>query len=136
MTSTSVGYVSGFNLGIFVPDDDFVTYSMSDHRNRLVYREMNRMLDSGKTTNLIIEQQIEKKLPEPYNDCKQNLDTIDAYDSELYRETFKASVPYRQVNCFNLCSVKYIAKQCNCTESYSDCSSNSIFFYVTYFTFF
>lgn len=69
---------------------------------------------TGFKTNLQVDREFIYKLPHPYNDCYNNLDKEDAYDSELYREMIRANKTYRQLDCFRLCFQKTVTKNCDC----------------------
>ena len=56
------------------------------------------------------------QLPLPYNDCYNNLNTIDAFDSDIYRAIIQSNATYRQRDCYRLCFQKYLIQRCGCYD--------------------
>jgi hypothetical protein len=63
-------------------------------------------IELGKLT--IIKQE------KPYSDCLNELNTIDSYDSELFKRTLKSfKQRYHYSNCLSLCKQKNLGEKCN-----------------------
>ena len=56
------------------------------------------------------------QLPLPYNDCYDNLNKIDAFDSDLFRVIIQNNQTYRQRDCYRLCFQKYVIEKCSCCD--------------------
>ena len=54
------------------------------------------------------------KLPSPFSNCIANKYSINEFDSDLYRATFKYASNYRATVCENLCFQKHLTKECGC----------------------
>lgn len=60
-------------------------------------------LAPGTETNIIISEEIFKKLPSPFSDCIDDVYSNDSIDSQFYRNTFLHINSYRQKHCINRC---------------------------------
>ena len=76
-------------------------------------------VSTGFQTNLQVNREFIYKLPKPYNQCYNNLDKEEAFDSELYREFIRTNKTYRQIDCFRLCLQKAVVSNCHCNNVYS-----------------
>jgi hypothetical protein len=90
-------------------------------------------VQAGTETNLLLNKVVMNKLPSPFSNCVTNLDSIDGYDSEWFRQTVKRRGHYRQKWCILSCASdkidKYLALEClkfNFTSNFSliECLSN------------
>lgn len=70
----------------------------------------------GTSTSFIVNRQWNNKLPKPFNECYDDLTSMDSYDSVLYREIIKANLTYRQIDCFRLCYQKQTVEKCKCND--------------------
>ncbi|RNA28850.1 acid-sensing ion channel 5 [Brachionus plicatilis] len=73
-------------------------------------------LSTGTYSNIALERTITKQMPDPYSECKNNLDSIDSFDSEYYRKVFKSNLTYRQTDCFNAYIQSQILINCFCND--------------------
>ena len=71
-------------------------------------------ISNGEQTNIIVSRIFENKLENPYNDCKLNLNSPDAFHSDIFRAFFKLRKYYSQENCFDACLQEEINSKCNC----------------------
>ena len=74
-------------------------------------------IPSGKQTNLHLDKLRIEKAFKPYGECTANLETVNLFDSEPYRNTFKNYNYYRQKECFNMCLQEAIIKALNCSST-------------------
>ena len=72
---------------------------------------------NGEQTNIIISRLFESKLEYPYSDCKSNLNSPDAFDSDIFRATFDFRKYYTQKDCFEGCLQREINTKCYCSAS-------------------
>jgi hypothetical protein len=70
----------------------------------------------GYSTNINIKREISSTPQKPFSDCINNLNSIDSYDSDLYRKTFISNPIYLEDDCKLLCFNKILHDTCNCTE--------------------
>ena len=70
----------------------------------------------GTSTSFVIGREFKNKLPKPFNDCYEDLTSLDSYDSDLYRRMIMANTTYRQVDCFRLCYQKQMVEKCKCFD--------------------
>lgn len=71
-------------------------------------------ISPGTSTNVVVNRFYNYKLGEPYTNCKPNLTTADAYDSDLYRAMFRFNLTYNQKDCFYFCYQKKVVEKCKC----------------------
>ena len=69
---------------------------------------------TGIMTNINVNRLYTYRLEYPFNDCMNNLDAIDSFDSDLYRAIINSNVTYKRIDCFYLCYQKQIIETCNC----------------------
>ena len=74
-------------------------------------------LDLGHITNIAVYKTYNTKLPKPYSDCTDNLDNINAFDSDLFRFIIKQNNTYRRTDCYNLCYQNKLYEECSCQDS-------------------
>lgn len=65
-------------------------------------------------TSISVKRIFTHKLEEPHNKCQKNLQTIDAFDSEIFRYMItQTNYSYRQKDCFDYCMGQELTKYCN-----------------------
>lgn len=71
----------------------------------------------GFETTLIVNRVFTYKQPEPYNSCEKDLNSINAFDSDLFRLMMNSTAYiYRQKDCFEYCLTKTVTEFCNLTN--------------------
>jgi len=81
------------------------------------YREFDKlMIEKGKHTDISLSKLVSISMPEPYNNCLNNLNTKSSFDSQLFRLTLDNNYTYRQANCYDICVFKDVSRVCNCTS--------------------
>jgi hypothetical protein len=68
----------------------------------------------GLDTTINVNRIFTKKLPYPHNYCLSNLNTLDAFDSDVYRSIIKMKRTYRQKDCIDLCFQAFVINKCEC----------------------
>ena len=68
----------------------------------------------GMKSDIVINRHYSYQLGEPYNECKSDLNTLKAYDSELYKSIINSNSSYQQMDCFYLCLQKKVINECRC----------------------
>ena len=78
-------------------------------------QHQGEIIPSGKIQHeFIIGKQTLKKQEKPYSDCLNGLDSIDSYDSELFKRTLTSyKQRYHYSNCVNLCRQKNLGEKCH-----------------------
>ena len=71
----------------------------------------------GTSTHFIVNRQFNDRLPEPFNQCFDDLSDINDFESIIYKEILRANLTYRQVDCFRLCLQKLAIETCNCYDA-------------------
>ena len=77
------------------------------------------MIQSGKRAFVSIQRTVDIKLPKPYNDC---LETINSDTSEVAKEVLDLNVTYRRVNCFEWCMIKGAKSGLFFDDQFESCS--------------
>ena len=70
-------------------------------------------LPAGTRTTIAIEKSVFIKYPKPHSDCIV-LNTINSFDSYLYKAIYKLNQTYRQNDCFDLCYQQILIETCQC----------------------
>lgn len=71
---------------------------------------------AGTDTNVILAKTVQTYLPYPYNDCREDLNTIGSYDSILVKEILLSNHSYRQRDCRLLCFQLELIQTCKCYD--------------------
>ena len=70
---------------------------------------------AGFSTNIYLSRQTQYNPPKPFTNCTDNLDSIDAYDSDLFKKVMQKNSKYSLIDCKGLCINKLTEEACNCT---------------------
>lgn len=116
------GHINGLHLELFVGNTDTIPafYRNTGYfimiNNHTIKPMINDLIEvsTGTETSIQVNRLITQKLPSPYNGCMNNLNRIDAFDSDLFRAINKSNRAYRQKNCFDLCYQQEVIRTCNC----------------------
>lgn len=135
LNALSFGKGSGFSFHLQLKNVvSSVGYYVGDTGVKPVFGEMTNLLQPGKVANVAIKKSVDAKLPEPYNDCE---DDIDGERSYLVKDILDQNITYRQINCYDLCFYNYQRsprksptrfnyKDSNCTQLCpNECITNS-----------
>lgn len=136
LIAEETGKKFGLRLRFLLPQYNHVNVYIGDNYDlpKIRYTE-NLLLEKGKLHDLLIKKFVDESLGEPYNECLENLSSIDSFDSDLYRHTIQNDYTYHQANCFDLCACKNLVSSgfnCTCPGIYDtghteNCYLNSIF---------
>ena len=73
-------------------------------------------IPSATSTNIGISKTKYSKYDPPYSNCRRDVVTILASDSDIFKDTLKVS-KYRQKLCYEICMQKlYIIPKCSCAD--------------------
>lgn len=99
------GKGSGFSIDLYIRNQNVsVGYFVGDTGVKPVFSEMTNLLQPGRIAHVSVKKSVDVKLPEPYNNCK---DDIDSETSDLVKEILEQNITYRQINCYDLCYYNY-----------------------------
>ena len=127
LSSSSTGKRFGLNAMIFVVyplaylsssvSTDYGLYVLVHNRTESPLSTKYIAVSPGTSTNIVLSKTFHKKLPDPYNDCHDNLTPQSKrFTSFFYRKTFELGYEYKQRDCLNLCVQDYIINACNCSS--------------------
>ena len=102
------------NNNLFATQHGFQIF-ITNQQTELIYSS-GVQLSPGYSTNINIKREINSTPPKPYSNCTENLDSIDSYDSVLYKKTLTSKPIYLEDDCKLLCFNKILQETCNCTE--------------------
>ena len=72
----------------------------------------------GLKTNIQVNRVIEKTLPKPYSNCDiDNENQNYKSNSYLYNLIEKSNFQYSQQMCYEVCAMRQVVMQCNCTQT-------------------
>jgi hypothetical protein len=72
----------------------------------------------GMETSISVKRVFTFKLEKPHNDCKKNLNSADAFNSDIFKFMITSTnYSYRQKDCFDYCMGLELIKYCNITET-------------------
>ncbi len=116
------GNINGLRLKLFIGNNlndmasfqELLGYHVIIH-NQTYKITLNEGFDisTGVETNFAIYKVYETNKPNPYSDCI-DLNSIDSFDSNLYRVIYASNKTYRQIDCFDLCFQQLLIKRCDC----------------------
>lgn len=143
LKTKDIGKNLGLKLSLYLGSagENLVKVFIGENRVLPRGKEVFKLLaEQGKVNDISVSKTIDTKLPYPYNDCLDDLGSINYFGSEFYRLTLKNGYKYRQANCYEVCTYQAIAEHCNCTSNYyptnsttEDCNSKSKYLCKTIF---
>jgi hypothetical protein len=102
---TDGGLVLEFNLTI----NDTLLYHIDDNKVNPTNVELDNLIEvnnqDGKSVNIGIKKTVDKKLPIPYSNCTE---TIDSGTSSLVKDILAKGVTYRRKDCYEFCYYKFL----------------------------
>lgn len=124
LKTSQPGNAEGFQIFLYVGVPDHpLTFSFKTGAHIAIHNASVRPtevegidLPVGMQTNVVVSREFIYKLPKPFNDCYNDLTSVDSYDSELYRAIIRSNQTYRQVVCFRACFQNWIVGKCNCYD--------------------
>jgi hypothetical protein len=125
--STRVGKYTGLQMLLYVgiaPELDLEEMSIGAHLfiGNSTYPLISLEgidLSSGNEISIGVNKAFMQQLQQPYSECIANLNNIDSYDSEMYRETFSFNKAYRLKDCIELCFIRFVISRCKCAIGYN-----------------
>ena len=122
--TSKTGKRNGLNLVLFVgypSDANTLAYENGAHviiTNQTTSPSSTEgiAVAAGAITNVKVSKRFSSRLPMPYNECRDDLTSPDAFDSFFYKRTLESGYAYKQKDCLNLCVQDYLIRQCNCSD--------------------
>ena len=124
--SSQSGYFNGLRMELFLGNSSDVPLLIANSGVHVLIKNKSATpipyegidVSSGELSEIIIGRSFEKKLDYPYSDCKFNLNSLDSFDSEIYREIIRSNKTYSKKICFLNCYQMEIIKVCQCYLPY------------------
>ena len=76
------------------------------------------LISPGYTTKISLEKLTIIKKPKPYSNCVNNLNSVDSYDSLIYKKLIVDSQKYNYHSCNLMCFQRYLGDICKCQLDY------------------
>ncbi len=115
-----VGKMSGLRISFFLKNSGANTIKVFVGGKGILpkYSEINKLfVEQAYIMDVALSKQVSTSLPKPYNNCYDNLDISNPFDSEMFRRTLANNHTYRQANCYDICSFKHVTEVCQCTAN-------------------
>jgi len=121
LKSTKFRALSGLILQLNMAKRDFIFYYISDNNVRPLFTELTKTIQPGKNILVALKKTIELKLPEPYSNCKNN---INSKTSHLVKQILEQNITYRKTTCYDYCLKEYANSRKMSKESAYEVSFN------------
>jgi hypothetical protein len=118
---SKAGNMNGLRLKLFIDNPknipDFIERSgyhvIIHNQTYAISANEGYDISPGIETNLAVNKVYQTLKPKPHSDCIV-LNTINSFDSYLYKAIYKLNQTYRQNDCFDLCYQQILIQTCNC----------------------
>jgi hypothetical protein len=118
---SKAGNINGLRLKLFVGNPNNVPKFIETNGYHVIIHNQTYKISTnegfdistGVETSVIINRIYETLKPKPYSECI-DLNSIDSFDSNLYRVLYGLNQTYRQIDCFDLCFQELLIQTCNC----------------------
>jgi hypothetical protein len=90
--------------------------AITNNSNKALIKFEGVEVATGVSANIGITRTFYSKLPSPYSDCRDDVDTPSDSDSDYYRYTVQLG-RYTRNQCFEICfQYSYAIANCNCSD--------------------
>ena len=97
-------------------DETNLHFLVQDNNELSPYRILSSFtFDIGQKTSIGLKKRVHDRLPSPFNDCFEKLDSPGSFGSDFYRRTFNNTFDYKRINCYELCAAIEMSDECNCS---------------------
>ncbi|RNA35040.1 Degenerin deg-1 [Brachionus plicatilis] len=117
------GLINGLQMEIYVDEPSENSLSTASGLYLIVHNNSQEShfpegftVPVGKQVNIAVQREFISKKARPYSECTQNLDSVNAFDSDLYRTIIQSGKPYRREMCYDLCLQEIIIEKCKCQD--------------------
>jgi hypothetical protein len=122
LNSTQVGIDGGLSLELHMPVNGLQNSLSTSSGAQIFMNTNNAYINSGKgirlspgfSTFIGMERTISTNLPSPYSECIQATNSINGYDSYLFKSLVAANYTYNRENCANLYIQTVSIDKCGC----------------------
>ena len=102
--STKFGKYSGLTIVANLTKHGTFIYNIGDNFVRPIFLEFTNYIQPRKNIYIGIKKTVDIQLPEPYNNCKEN---VNPDMSRLVKKILEQNMTYRKINCYDLCLEEY-----------------------------
>ena len=100
--------------------------SVTNNSNKPLIKYEGIEVSPGTVTNIGITRSFHYKLPSPYSDCRDNVDTPSSSDSDYYKYTVLLG-KYTRNQCYEVCfQYVYAIPSCDCADASVGSNVNKI----------
>ena len=121
--SSKPGLINGLQMEIYVDNPDLNQFSTASGLYIIVHNSSEEFyfpqgftVPVGKQINIAVEREFITKKAKPYSECTEFLDSIDSFDSHLYKAIIASGKPYKREMCYDLCLQERIIEKCKCQD--------------------
>jgi hypothetical protein len=87
-----------------------------NHAYTLTEEDNGIQVQPGTEATIAVDRTTVKKLPRPYSDCFQSLETVNIKNVDLIKRTLNLTNIYTQQYCLQLCYQDFLMKYCDCFD--------------------
>jgi len=118
---SKAGNLNGLKLELFIDNpNNIANFIQKSGYHVIIHNKTYKIslndgydISSGVETNLAVNKIYQTLKPKPHSDCIV-LNTINSFDSYLYRAIYRLNQTYRQNDCFDLCYQQILIETCQC----------------------
>lgn len=121
--SSKPGLINGLQMEIFVDNPNLNQFSTASGLYIIIHNSSQEFyfpqgftVPVGKQINIAVEREFITKKAQPYSECSEILDSIDSFDSHLYKTIIDSGKPYKREMCYDLCLQERIIEKCKCQD--------------------
>ena len=132
--SNNYGYFNSLSIELFI-GSALTNDNVFSHENGYNIFISNEITDSlyqegisilpGTINKIRMQKYTLIKIPKPYSECTNDLNSADSYHSESYKKLFELNMTkYHYKNCLLICFQRYLVRECECLYDYFTISPN------------
>lgn len=117
------GLINGLQMEIYVEEPHENSFSTASGLYIIVHNSSQESyfpegftVPVGKQVNIAVQREFISKKAKPYSECTENLNSIDSFDSDLYRAIIQSGKSYKREMCYDLCLQEKIIENCKCQD--------------------
>ena len=100
--------------------------AVTNNSNKPIIKYEGIEASVGYVTNIGITRSFYNKMPSPYGDCRDNIETPMSTDSDYYKYTVLLG-KYTRNQCFEICfQYKFVIPNCNCSDASVSSNVNNV----------
>lgn len=124
--TTKFGKNYGFRMELYVGSQNECKSPLSstsglviyvhNHTYTLTEEDNGIQVQPGTEVSIAIDRTYVKKLPKPYSDCFESIESVDIKNAELIARTINLTNIYTQQYCLQLCFQNFLIQFCDCYD--------------------